>query len=130
MKIIQLLKCENNDQWQRRMLGLGDDGITYEVDNSGHWVEFIPAASKAVQESPSVRMNNKLHEELAFVGFTNGAQILYANDATGEGLFFKDTQNDCFIPLYMLKTHGHRIESTTNGNVTLDMIKAAQKTAT
>lgn len=74
-------------------------------------------------------MNEQLHDELIFVGYTNGAQILYANDikSGGEGAFFRDTEHNCIIPLYMLKTHWHRLESTTNGSVTLDMIREAQK---
>lgn len=63
-------------------------------------------------------------EELIFVGYTNGYQILYAKDKDkGEGTFYPDTGDDCFIPLYMLKSHAHRLETTTDGSATLDMIK-------
>lgn len=73
-------------------------------------------------------MTKELHDELIFVGYTNGHQILYASEAgEGEGAFYSDTDNDCYIPLYMLKTHWHRLESTTNGEVTLERIRAAQK---
>ena len=70
-----------------------------------------------------------MSDELIFVGYTNGNQILYANDANegGEGMFYKDTENDCYIPLYMLKTHWHRLETTSNGNVTIERILEAQK---
>lgn len=64
------------------------------------------------------------HDELIFVGYTNGYQILYG--AQESGSFYPDTDNECFIPLYMLKTHWHRIQSTSGMNVTLDMIKEAQ----
>lgn len=73
-------------------------------------------------------MNEDLHKELVFVGYTNGHQIFYATEKEGgEGMFFSDTGDDCIIPLYMLKAHWHRLESTTNGSVTLDMIREAQK---
>ena len=73
-------------------------------------------------------MSENIHEELIFVGYTNGMQILYANQAKeGQGAFYKDTECNCMIPLYMLKTHWHRIESTSNGEVTLDILRAAQK---
>lgn len=70
----------------------------------------------------------ELHDKLVFVGYTNGAQILYANDEKqgGEGAFYKTTDHDCWIPLYMLKTHTHRIENQVT-NVTLETIKAAQR---
>lgn len=58
--------------------------------------------------------------ELVFVGYTNGHQIKYARE--DEGVFYPDTDNECYIPLYMLKTHLHRIESTSDFNVTLEEI--------
>ena len=47
------------------------------------------------------------NQELFFVGYTNGAQVLYASE--DEGSFYSNTENECFIPLYMLKTHEHRL---------------------
>ena len=62
-------------------------------------------------------------EQLIFVGYTNGRQILYATEReSGEGSFYCDTDNDCYIPLYMLKCHAHRIESTSNGAVTAESL--------
>lgn len=69
-------------------------------------------------------MKNKtenIHDHLIFVGYTNGDQILYA--AENEGCMYSDTENDCFIPLYMLKTHAHRLESTSQMRVTLDTVR-------
>jgi hypothetical protein len=73
--------------------------------------------------------NETKQDSLFFVGYTNGAQILYASDSNhgGEGSFYKDTENNCCIPLYMLKTHWHRLQSTTDGEVTLERIREAQK---
>ena len=51
------------------------------------------------------------NNELVHVGFTNGDQITYAK--TEEGSFYPDTAGDCYIPLYMLKSHEHRIETTS-----------------
>lgn len=50
-------------------------------------------------------------KELLHVGFTNGSQIKYAK--VEEGAFYPDTDGDCYIPLYMLKSHEHRIETTS-----------------
>lgn len=49
--------------------------------------------------------------ELMHVGFTNGTQIKYAKDE--EGAFYPDTDGDCYIPLYMLKSHEYRIDITS-----------------
>lgn len=69
----------------------------------------------------------ELHKELVFVGYTNGAQVLYAANENqgGEGMFYTTSDHECLIPLYMLKTHTHRLENGSTG-VTLEMIKAAQ----
>lgn len=74
-------------------------------------------------------MSKELHDDLIFVGYTNGAQVLYANDKGfgGEGAFYKTKEHNCVIPLYMLKTHWHRLQSTTEGEVTLERVKEAQK---
>ena len=73
-------------------------------------------------------MSKDLHDELIFVGYTNGAQVLCATEPHGgEGLFYSNTENGCYIPLYMLKTHAHRLKNTTNGEVTLYRVLENQK---
>lgn len=42
MKIIQIVFSPNDSTWQGRLLGLGDDGVTYELGPEGHWLIFIP----------------------------------------------------------------------------------------
>ncbi len=69
-------------------------------------------------------MTKELHDELLFVGYTNGHQILYASQ--GDGTIYKNKDNDCHIPVYMLKTHWHRIQTTSGMQVTLEMIKEAR----
>ncbi|MEM7419916.1 MAG: hypothetical protein AAF364_09320 [Pseudomonadota bacterium] len=51
------------------------------------------------------------NKELLHVGFTNGDQI--KNGVVEEGSFYRDTKGCCYIPLYMLKSHEHRIETTS-----------------
>ena len=60
-------------------------------------------------------------EKLIFVGYTNGAQISYVQSDEGEGSMYADTDHDCHIPLYMLKNHEHRIQ-TTGGPSVFDRI--------
>ena len=73
-------------------------------------------------------MSKELHDELIFVGYTNGPQILYAADDTyGEqGAFFKTSEDNCIIPLYMLRTHEHRLSTTSSGEVDLYRVTEAQ----
>lgn len=65
------------------------------------------------------------NQELFFVGYTNGAQVLYASEE--EGSFYSNTENECFIPLYMLKTHEHRLEGSLTGGLNFEKILAARK---
>jgi len=44
--------------------------------------------------------------KLIHVGYTNGYQIKYAKEE--EGSFYPDTENDCWIPLFMYECHLHR----------------------
>jgi hypothetical protein len=76
-------------------------------------IEEIASIAESIQSKNFEA--HQAHEELTFVGYTNGAQILYANDKSfgGEGALYKTSEHDCCIPLYMLKTHHHRLESTT-----------------
>lgn len=70
----------------------------------------------------------EMTEELIFVGYTNGSQVLYASSDKhgGEGVFYNSTDGGCYIPLYMLKAHAHRIEATSIYGVTLDQISNAK----
>lgn len=67
----------------------------------------------------------KMHDNLIFVGYTNGHQIKYGLE--GEGAFYSTYENQCYIPLYMLKSHWHRLESTSNGEVTIQEIRKLQR---
>lgn len=67
----------------------------------------------------------KDQNELFFVGYTNGAQVLSASE--DEGSFYSDTENECFIPLYMLKTHEHRLEGSLTSGLNFEKILAARK---
>ncbi len=74
---------------------------------------------------------DEVQDELIFVGYTNGAQVLYANKEQygGQGAFFKTSEHECYIPLYMLKKHVHRLESPAF-NIKLKDIVEAQKALT
>lgn len=106
-------------------------------DESEHSVEWLCKykdlkAGDLLYTTPQpapVQETDDPHDKLIFVGYTNGSQILYANDRShgGEGLFFKDFDNDCMIPLYMLSTHYHRLETTSFGEVTLERLRKVQQ---
>lgn len=59
--------------------------------------------------------------DICFVGFTNGANIKLLKD-TDYGAMYSNTNQNCYIPLYMLRSHLDRIELTSNGSITAESI--------
>lgn len=47
--------------------------------------------------------------ELIHVGFTNGHQVTYVTEQKLDGSFYPDSDNECYVPLYMLNIHSHRV---------------------
>ena len=78
--------------------------------------------------SSTITDDEDLSSALRFVGYTNGFQVLYGSKESygGEGNFYSDTDSTTIIPLYMLKIHDHRIEITTDGEVTVKLIEAGK----
>ena len=54
-KIIQLVLTDDDAKWQGRLLGLGDDGITYECNHQGRWEPFIPKLGYFSDETQHIR---------------------------------------------------------------------------
>lgn len=132
----QLVPKEITPEMQRAYFDVIDKNMDRVQTDArfGRFANNALAYKAMLQSSPPApkgeRLDSeRLHENLIFVGYTNGCQILYASDDKrgGEGSFYKTTDHDCFIPLYMLKTHQHRIQSTSKMMVTLDMIQEARK---
>ena len=51
-RIIQILMTPNDATWQGRLLGLGDDGVTYH-EYRGAWEPFVPALTHSANTPPS-----------------------------------------------------------------------------
>jgi cell division GTPase FtsZ len=71
----------------------------------------LKAENEALKERVKELEKDIKNKELIHVGFTNGDQVKYAK--AEEGAFYPDTSGNCYIPLYMLKSHEHRIETTS-----------------
>lgn len=48
-------------------------------------------------------------KKLIHIGFTNEHQVTYVTEQESEGIFYPDRDNGCFIPVYMLDVHAHRV---------------------
>ena len=59
---------------------------------------------------------SNLNNETFHVGFTNGANLKLLHEI-GYGAMYSDTKQNCYIPIYMLRSHLHRLETTSNGSV-------------
>ena len=96
-------------------------GMSRKIKSDGldcyHWSEVALVIDELLKYSDF--NDGSKNEDLCFVGFTNGLQVSYARKENGcEGAFYCDTENECHIPLYMLRSHLHRIELTSDGEVT------------
>ncbi len=94
-------------EYDRESLIARNEALESEKEMNAQLTEELAKADERVKE---------LEEELAtkellHVGFTNGSQIKYAK--VEEGSFYPNTDGNCYIPLYMLKSHEHRIETTS-----------------
>lgn len=50
-------------------------------------------------------------EKLIHIGFTNESQIQYVTEDKEEGAFYPNSDHGCYIPVYMLNVHAHRVGS-------------------
>ncbi len=72
-----------------------------------HWSEVSTVIDELLKYADFSRAKGKM----LHVGYTNGANIkLLIN--TDYGAMYSNTNQDCYIPLYMLSSHTHRIETT------------------
>ena len=56
------------------------------------------------------RTKNELRQkELIHIGYTNHAQVKYVTEGNEEAAIFPDTEHECYIPVYMLNIHAHRV---------------------
>lgn len=95
--------------------------IKLEGLDSYHWSEISTVIDELLKYADF--NSNSEDKDICFVGFTNGYQLSHATEREGgEGAFYSDSSNDCYIPLYILKSHLHRVETTTDGNVTPESI--------
>jgi hypothetical protein len=82
---------------------------------SYHWSEISTVIDELLKYAD---FKAESSAELDFIGYTNGANIALLS-GTGYGAMYSDTDQNCYIPLYMLKRHAHRVE-LTGGNKTAD----------
>lgn len=47
--------------------------------------------------------------KLIHVGFTNEHQVTSVTEQQLDGYFYPNSDNECYIPLYMLNIHAHRV---------------------
>lgn len=87
----------------------GDGVANACVSDAADMIEMLSAKNEFLEAFLTDRKKRieALESKNIFVGFTNGHQIHNAKES--EGLFYPDTDNECYIPLYMLAIHEHRL---------------------
>ena len=64
------------------------------------------AATAAQVEALKSELKQK---DLIHIGFTNKSQVKYVAEDKEEGAFYPNSDNGCYIPVYMLNVHAHRV---------------------
>lgn len=88
-----------------------EDLAKNELESAHRKIKQLTESLAKANERVARLKRDAKNNELVHVGFTNGDQITYAK--TEEGSFYPNTDGNCYIPLYMLKSHEHRIETTS-----------------
>lgn len=90
--------------------------MSHKIKTNGldcyHWSEVALVIDELLKYADLSNLN----DEACHVGFTNGANLKLLHE-TGYGAIYSDTKQDCYIPIYMLRSHLHRVETTSNGGV-------------
>jgi hypothetical protein len=73
MKIIQILVTPDNSTYQGKMLGLGDDGVTYYAENRG-WKTYF-GAHIADAEPNTVTISREVYDWLHELAMTSPRNI-------------------------------------------------------
>lgn len=98
LKQIELIKAER-------------DALAKEVDaandRNAELVEERDTLAAQVKNLESELRQRKL----IHIGFTNESQVQYVTEEKEDGSFYPDSDNGCYIPVYMLYVHAHRVGS-------------------
>ena len=80
------------------------DLITVELE-----LEKMTAERDALAAQVKELKSELRQEKLIHIGFTNESQVQYVTEDKEEGAFYPNSDNGCYIPVYMLNVHAHRV---------------------
>jgi hypothetical protein len=86
----------------------------------------VMRATEIAQDEHGTETTSNIKGEYLHVGFTNGANIKLLQE-TDYGAMYSNTNQNCYIPLYMLKDHLHRIETTGGDLEVLSKVNGQEK---
>lgn len=89
-----------------------------KIEGLGWLANMVQDAWEAFQFGYYIAMKQHKH-----VGYTNGANIKLLHE-TDYGAIYSTTDQNCFIPLYLLEDHIHRIETTGGDELTAKKMKS------
>lgn len=99
---------------KRKIYTDGNGSTAVLIDGLGHYVpvsEAVALENKIHQLEDQVKQlsNDLQQQKLIHIGFTNEHQVIYATEDKTEAAFYPDSDNECYIPVYMLAVHTHRV---------------------
>ena len=94
---------EQGDHYYRHVYQMTAEGLNSKSAIAAELAHRDIQIKQLQQENAELK---RKHQKLIHVGYTSGHQIDYAKKESGS--FYPDTDNECWIPLYMLSIHAHR----------------------
>ena len=81
-------------------------GVVTQIDNM-----FAGIRNQRDELAAQVKeLKSELRQEkLIHIGFTNESQVQYVTEDKEEGAFYPNSDHGCYIPVYMLNVHAHRV---------------------
>lgn len=81
------------------------DALAKEVDAANDRnAELVEERDALAAENIELRQRKLIH-----IGFTNESQVQYVTEDKEEGAFYPNSDHGCYIPVYMLNVHAHRV---------------------
>lgn len=85
--------------------------LQYEFAHQGDYIRHLESERAALAAQVKELKSELRQEKLIHIGFTNESQIQYVTEDKEEGAFYPNSDHGCYIPVYMLNVHAHRVGS-------------------
>jgi len=118
-------RCDRPDEWKMDEFQRNAEKLEAERDalvlklqtaeENARQQRDMKAKAREQRDALAAKVKNLENElrqrKLIHIGFTNESQVQYVTEQKEDGSFYPDSDNGCYIPVYMLDVHAHRVGS-------------------